>query len=121
MNLYVFMAVAMLALLGAAPASASCIYPEPPTSVPDGDTATYEEMVDAHRIIKEFDVDIRHFTVCLQSEAERVMQNPDLDEEEKQRVQQQLAELNDAAVDHAQLAADEFNLQLRKYRERNAQ
>lgn len=113
--------VAALALLGAASARASCIYPQAPASVPDGETATYEDMVEAHRIIVEFDTDIRHFTVCLEMEAERLMADPEMGDEQKEALQLQLAQLNDAAVDHAEFVAEHFNQQLRIFRERNDQ
>jgi hypothetical protein len=111
--------VATLALLSAASARASCIYPQAPTTVPDGETATYEEMVEAHRIIVEFDTDIRHFTVCLEMEAERLMADPEMSVEQKEGLQLQLAQLNDAAVDHAEFVAEHFNEQLRIFRERD--
>ena len=113
--------LAVLALLGTAHAKASCIYPEAPTSVPNGETATYEEMAAAHHTIVEFDTDIRHFTICLEMEAERLVNDPDLADEVKQDLQQQLAAINDIAVEHAEFVADQFNQQLRIFRERDDQ
>jgi hypothetical protein len=113
--------VALLAMLTTASARAACIYPEAPTSVPNGATATYEEMANAHHVIVEFDTDIRHFTICLEMEAERLLKDPDLAEEVKRDLQQQLASINDIAVEHAEFVAGQFNEQLRIFRERDDQ
>lgn len=121
MNRFVLASVALLALLGATSARASCIYPLAPTSVPDGETATHEEMLEAHRVIVEFDTDIRHFTICLEMEAERLLADPDMDDETKDELRLQLAQLNDAAIDHAEFVAAHFNQQLRIFRERTEQ
>ncbi len=114
-------AILLLAMLSVAgTASAECIYPTPPAVIPAGDSATYEEMLRARDLVLEFDEDIRTYTVCLQLDARAILEDPAVSEERKAQVRATLAELNDAAVGHAEFIVGSFNEQLRIFRERNA-
>lgn len=104
----------------AAPAAASCMYPLAPAFIPAGETATYEEMVEAHQMVKEFDEDVRTYTRCLELDARTILEDPTVSEARKQELRNTLADLNDAAVEHAELVVAAFNIQLRIFRERNA-
>jgi len=112
-------AAALLATLGAATATAACIYPRPPEKLPDGATASYEEMVEAQKAIKQFDADITAYNACLELELESLLANPDIDEGRKQELRVMQAKKNNAAVDDVQAVVDRFNEQLRVFRERN--
>ncbi len=118
MHRLVTVSAAALALLWATAASANCIYPQVPTTVPDGATASYEDMVAAHQAIKAFDADIRTYNTCLELDVKRRLEDGNLDEAAKKTLINQLAERNDAAVDHAEFVVSQFNEQLRIYRER---
>ena len=110
--------VAALALAGAATASADCIYPQIPTSIADGATATYEEMVATQKAVKNFDTDIRVYNTCMELEVRRLIEEGNLNEASQAALISQLAERNNAAIDHAEFVVSQFNEQLRKYRER---
>lgn len=112
--------VALGALLLAAPAAADCFYPAAPTTLPDGATASHEQMVEAHRLVREFDADIRAYTVCVELDARRLLDDPAVAEEQKTRIRTAHAELNNRAMDHVERVVTAFNEQLRLYRERNA-
>jgi hypothetical protein len=109
----------LLAVL-AMPAAAECVYPTPPAVIPAGDSATYEEMIRARDLVLEFDEDIRTYTVCLQLDVRPILQDPSVSEARKEQLLVTIAELNDAAVDHAEYVVSSFNEQLRIFRERNA-
>lgn len=111
----------VLALLGAVAAHAECTPPQPPASLPDGSTATYEEMVDAHGAVRAFDSDIRTFVVCLELEIKTLLEDPSVDEATKNDLRELLVARTDAAVDEAEFVVDQFNQQLRIFRERDAQ
>ena len=111
--------VAMMTTLGAASASAACIYPRPPENVPDGATATYEEMVEAQKAVKQFDADVTAYNTCLELELQALLANPEIDEGRKQELRVMQAKKNNAAVDDVQAVVDRFNEQLRVFRERN--
>jgi len=112
-------AVALLTTLGALPAAAACIYPRPPENLPDGATATYDEMVEAQNAIKQFDADITAYNACLELELQSLLANPEIDEGRKQELRVMQAKKNNAAVDDVQAVVDRFNEQLRVFRERN--
>jgi len=111
--------VMVLGTLGAASASAACIYPRPPENVPDGATATYDEMVEAQKAVKQFDADITAYNTCLELELQALLANPELDEGRKQELQIMQTKKNNAAVDDVQAVVERFNEQLRVFRERN--
>ena len=112
-------AVALVATLGAASASAACIYPRPPETVPDGATATYDEMVEAQKAVRQFDADVTAYNTCLELELQALLANPEIDEGRKQELRVMQAKKNNAAVDDVQAVVDRFNEQLRVFRERN--
>ena len=110
--------VSVFAALAAMAAQATCIYPRPPEDIPDGATATYEQMVAAQRAVKQFDADITAYTACLTMELEALRADPEVDEARKAEFEVMQAKKNNAAVDEAQSVADRFNEQLRVYKER---
>lgn len=119
MNKTIVASATLLALLGAASATAACIYPRPPETVPDGATATYDEMVEAQKAVKQFDADVTAYNACLDMELQAILANPEIDEARKQELSAMQAKKNNAAVDDVQAVVDRFNEQLRVFRERN--
>jgi opacity protein-like surface antigen len=105
----------LLASIGAGAAQATCIYPREPESIPDGATATYDEMVAAQQTVKQFDADITAYTACLEMELQAMLEDPGLDEARKIELQTMQAKKNNAAVDHVQSVAERFNEQLRAF------
>lgn len=118
---YTKLVTTILALFGGAAAYAECTPPEPPASLPDGSMATYEEMVDAHGAVRTFDSDIRSFIVCLELEIKTLLDDPSIDDATKDDLRALLVGRTDAAVDEAEFVVDQFNQQLRIFRERDAQ
>ncbi len=111
-------AVLALAAAGAA-AQNTCIYPRPPESLPDGRTATRDQMVEAFAAVKQFDADIAAYNTCLELELQSVLANPELAEPDRQRLRAMQAQKNNAAVDHAEQVAQNFNEQLRAFNSRD--
>lgn len=103
---------------GAAAAQGTCIYPRPPETIPDGQTATREQMVEAYAAVKQFDTDIAAYNACLDLELQSILANPELAEADKERVRAMQAQKNNAAVDHAEQVAQNFNDQLRAFNAR---
>lgn len=97
-------------------AQATCIYPRPPESMPDGATATYEQMVEAQKAVKQFDADIAAYNACLAMELQSLLADPALDDARKAELEAMQVKKNNAAVDEAQAVADRFNEQLRAYK-----
>jgi hypothetical protein len=106
----------LLASLAAGAAQATCIYPREPDNIPDGATASYDEMVAAQQAVKQFDADITAYTACLDMELQSMLAvDPPLDEARKNELSIMQAKKNNAAVDHATAVAARFNEQLRAY------
>ena len=60
--------LALIALAAAGSANAACIYPRAPDRLPDGSTATYEEMVAGQKAVQQFNEDINAYNACLDLE-----------------------------------------------------
>jgi hypothetical protein len=69
-------ALAAMASLTAGTAYADCSYPPPPEHLPDGNTATLEEMVAAQKAVKEYDKAINAYVACIQLEKNDAVTKP---------------------------------------------
>src|SRR5258708_13868411 len=61
---------ATLGLLACWQANADCVYPKKPGKIPDGRTATQEEMMNAMQAQKQFDADVNAYGNCLDQETQ---------------------------------------------------
>jgi hypothetical protein len=122
-----FIATAATALLSAGTAYADCSYPTPPDHLPDGNTATLQEMVEAQKAVKEYDKAINAYIACIQLERNDAVgkiakpgekQTPEqkkaMDDMERVEVQK-----HNAAIDQLQSVADRFNEQVKVYKAKN--
>jgi len=113
--------LAALAVLAAAPVHADCSYPTPPEKIPDGNTATLEDMVTAQKAVKDYDKAITAYLSCIKLEHDDAVtkggdkltkeQLADLERVENQK--------HNAAVDQLQGIADRFNDQVKVYKAKN--
>lgn len=113
--------LALIALLAAASAHAACIYPRAPSKVPDGKTASYEEMVAAQKAVQQFNEDINAYNACLDMEMQAHEKSGIFDENRLAELRAMQAKKNNAAVDEVQSLADRFNEQLRIFKARDQQ
>lgn len=102
-----------------APCALACDYPAR-TDVPNGSSATKEEMIQGQRDVKSYMAAMEEYLACIESaEQETVAGGDDLDEEQKQ---QRIAMFNkkyNAAVEEMNLIAETFNAQVRAYKDRS--
>ena len=123
----VLMAIAAAAALSAGTAQADCSYPPAPDHLPDGNTATLQEMVEAQKTVKEYDKQINAYVACIQLERNDAMgklakpgqtptaeQKKAMDDMERVEVQK-----HNAAIDQLQSVADRFNEQVKVYKAKN--
>ena len=116
------------ALLSAGAAYADCSYPPPPDHIPDGNTATLQEMVEAQKAVKEYDKAINAYVACIQLERNDAVgkiakpgatptpeQKTAMDDMERVEVQK-----HNAAIDQLQSVADRFNEQVKVYKAKNS-
>ena len=104
-NLFVLIVTSGLAL----PAWSGCNLPPAPTKVPDGNTATKEEMIAAMETLKRYDTDVNNYTKCLEFEAKQ-----------KRMLSDEQTRKHNAAVDGLQAIAAKFNKQVRVFNARNS-
>jgi opacity protein-like surface antigen len=112
---------ALMACLAAGSAQATCIYPRAPEHIPDGKTASYDEMVAGQKAVKQFDADMTAYNACLDMETASLEQSGLYDENRLVELRAMQAKKNNAAVDEVQAVADRFNEQLRIFKARDKQ
>ncbi|SRR5579871_1445829 len=116
------LALAGTAALAAAAAHADCSYPAAPTTLPDGRTATLEEMLAGQKAVKEYQKAIDDYVACIDKELEdQIAKGGDsLKPQQKTDMQKMEAQKHNAAVDQAQAVADRFNEQVKVYKQQSA-
>lgn len=95
-------------------AQADCAFPKPPTTIPDGKTASEAEMMEAMNTFKAYNADVTAFGACLEQETkEKAAGTAQL----MQMKTMQSKKIN-AAVEELQAKAKLFNEQVRIYKAR---
>ncbi len=98
-------------------AAADCIYPKAPAKIPDGKTATKEDMLAAQAAFKQLDSDVNAYNACLDQEMDARLSEggEQLPKEQVVQIKAIQAKRHNAAVDELQKHADAFNEQVRVY------
>ena len=114
-----FAITALAALAG--PVYADCTYPPPPAKLPDGNSATMEEMLEGKKAVTQYNKDINAYVACIKLEHETAVTNAGdkLTPEQKADMEKMEVQKNNAAVDQLQTIADRFNEQVRIYKQKN--
>ena len=115
-------AMALGAALWGGVAYADCSYPAAPSKLPDGASATLEEMVAGQKAVKEYDKAIKDYVDCIDKEVDqKIAQGGDkLKPEQKADMQKVEAQKHNAAIDQLQSVADRFNEQVKVFKARTA-
>lgn len=94
----------VLAALAAGPVHAACSYPKAPASIPDGNTATTEEMVAAKQAVESYNKEIDAYLSCIKLEYEGAVSGggEELTEERKKELERMQVQKHNAAVDELQ-------------------
>ena len=102
-------------LLLAATSAFACDYPERP-NIPDGSTASKDDMMAAKSEVSAFLAGVDDYLTCIESsEKEAVAELDNADPAELQRRDDMLNKKFDAANDEKALVGEEFNQQVRAY------
>ena len=114
-----FAITALAALAG--PVYADCSYPPPPAKLPDGNTATMQEMLDGKNAVTQYNKDINAYVSCIKLEHETAVTTAGdkLTPQQKADMEKIEVQKNNAAVDQLQSVADRFNEQIRIYKAKN--
>ncbi len=110
------------ALCGAALAdSSNCTYPRAADPVPDGNTATKDEMIAAKNDTARYNTEMNTYLDCLKAATDALMpKDPSkLSADERKKLDEKtkiLVQKNNAAVDELQAVVARFNEQLKVYK-----
>ena len=108
-----------LALVFLAPLSLACNYPAPPKDLPDGVTATKEEMLAGVKLISAYQADMTEYLACIEAdEIVSVQALADDDEDGKKQSKAMFDKKYNAAVDEQTMTVEQFNAEIRAYKAR---
>ena len=115
----------VFALGSAAHAQATCTYPRAPAAIPDGNTASKEEMIAAKNEVGRYNTEMNAYLDCIKLEIDAATpKDPSkLSKDEKAKAAEQekiLTQKNNAAVDELQTIVGRFNDQLKAYKAKHA-
>ena len=103
-------------------AYADCPYPQAPTKLPDGATASMQDMIDGQNAVKGYDKAINDYIACIDKELDDSIAKAgkDLKPEQKKHMQELEAQKHNAAIDELQSVATLFNEQVKVFKARTA-
>lgn len=110
-----------LAMLMAGAANAECTYPKEPSSLPDGRSATQDQMVEGMKAVKEYNGQVTTYLDCLEKEMnERVeAAGPDAPAEQIEQIKAIHTKRHNAAVEALEQTAARFNEQVKTFKARD--
>lgn len=108
-----------VSMLFAAQAALACDYPQR-IDVPNGTTASKEDMIAGQKGVKSYMASMEDYLACIEAdEAQAVLGMGDVDEDTKRQREEMFNKKYNAAVEEMNLVAEEFNMQVRAYKDRN--
>lgn len=114
-------ATAAAALALTAPVYADCTYPPAPSKIPDGASATLEDMLAGQKAVKEYQKSMDDYVACIDKElADKLAKGDQLKPEQKADMQKVETQKHNAAIDQEQAIADRFNEQVKVFKARSA-
>jgi hypothetical protein len=116
------LATAAVALLAAGTAHADCPYPTAPDKLPDGATATLDEMLAGQKLVNSYNKAVNDYVTCIdkQLDDDIAKQGDKLKPQQKTEMQRVEAQKHNAAIDQLQSIADRFNEQVKVYKARTS-
>ena len=118
----VLLPVLLIAAALASPAHAACTAPTNEVKIPSGSTATMDEMLAAKKAIQENNAVVETYTQCLKAEQEAKIAagGPDMKDEAKVKISTEYANLQNVEVEKLQKLADQFNVEVRAFKAKQA-
>jgi hypothetical protein len=104
--------MAGLAAIAVAPVYAACTYPQE-VSIPDGATATNEDMLNGQTLVKQYMAEMESYLDCLDQEETTIPEN------QTPEAKQLHVQRHNSAVDAMEAMAASFNEQIRAYKQAN--
>lgn len=120
MKIQVWSGLLLAGVLSASLANAECLYPKAPESIPDGATATEQEMLDGMKAVKEYNNQVTGYLNCLDMEMQSRIQaaGADAPANQVEQIKAIQAKRHNAAVEELEAHATRFNEQVKAYKAR---
>ena len=114
-------AAAALAALTLAPAYAACVYPHAPDHIPDGNTATFAQMLAGEKAVKTYNTQMVAYLHCLSQEQDKEIAQASLKLTKKQIAEMRSIDRkrHNAAVEQLMTVAKEFNAEVVIYKKKH--
>jgi hypothetical protein len=111
----------LAALMGMSLANAECIYPKAPSGMPDGATATEQEMLDGMKAVKAYNGEVTAYLNCLDMEMQARIDAAGAEAPADQIAQIKAiqAKRHNAAVEELEAHAARFNEQVKAFKSRD--
>jgi hypothetical protein len=116
------LAFAAMAALSAGAASADCPYPPAPDKLPDGATATMQDMLAGQKAVGEYNKAINDYVGCIDKELDAAIAKAGdkIKPEQKADMTRIANQKHNAAIDQLQSVADRFNEQVKVFKAKSA-
>jgi len=120
MKIQILSSLLLMGLLSTGFAQAECLYPKAPSSIPDGATATEQEMIDGMKAVKEYNNQVTAYLSCLDMEMQARIDaaGADAPEDQVAQIKAITAKRHNAAVEELEGHANRFNEQVKAYKAR---
>jgi hypothetical protein len=105
-----------VAALFLAQGALACDYPERIKDIPDGNSASRDDMIAGKKAVQSYLANMESYLSCIEAEeAQAVIAMGDVDEDAKKQRSDTFNKKYNAAVEEMNLVAEEFNIQLRAF------
>ena len=114
-------ALVLAGMLTAGYANAECVYPKAPASIPDGKTASEEEMVTGMKAVKDYNAQVTAYLSCLdmQMQTDISAAGAEAPPETIAQIKAINAKRHNAAVEELESHAARFNEQVKAFKGRD--
>lgn len=102
-------------------AHADCSYPPPPSHLPDGNTATLNEMLAGQKAVQSYNEEMMAYLSCIKLERDNAVAQSagKLSKKQMQAVEAIEIQKHNAAVDQLHAVADQFNNQVKIFKSKD--
>lgn len=120
MKIQLMAGLLLAGLLSAGFANAECVYPRAPSSMPDGATATEQDMIEGMKAVKDYNSQVTGYLNCLDMEMQARIDAAGADAPADQIAQIKAIQTkrHNAAVEELEAHAARFNEQVKAYKSR---
>jgi hypothetical protein len=114
--------VTLLGLLAAGAARADCTAPDDPAQIPDGSTATRDQMLAAQKATRAYDTAVQAYGDCLKQEQDAKVAaagGDKMNKDARAKMANDYAQRYNVQVDKLHAMADKFNEALKAWKAKN--